>query len=129
MILTRLYFMLINADGKVDEKEIVAAKQMVRAEGMNEHDFRQQMITLRSYDQDALFVETLSGMKNLEQNEQVRIIAWLCVVANSDGFMDRTEWQLIYRIYHKELGLPLHDIFEVQKKLNRINDESSLTIL
>src|SRR5687768_14844033 len=113
MILTRLYFMLINADGKVDEKEIDAAKQMVKAEGIDERDFRSQMSTLKTHDQYSLFSETVYGLRQLEQKEQVRIIAWLCVVANSDGFMDRTEWQLIYRIYHKELGLQLHDIFAV----------------
>jgi len=47
----------------------------------------------------------------------------LCVVANGDGFMDKTEWQLIYRIYHKELNLPLEEIFKVQKELNRLPRE------
>jgi hypothetical protein len=59
------------------------------------------------------------GLKNLNVKQQIRIIAWLCVVANADGFMDRGEWQLIYNIYHKELNLPLHDIFAVQKELNK----------
>jgi uncharacterized tellurite resistance protein B-like protein len=122
--------MLINADGKVDEKEIDAAKQMVKAEGINESEFRSQMSALKTHDQFSLFSETVSGLRELEQKQQVRIIAWLCVVANSDGFMDRTEWQLIYKIYHKELGLQLHDIFAVQKELNRLNwDQSSVTVL
>jgi hypothetical protein len=42
------------------------------------------------------------------------------VLANADGFMDRNEWQLIYQIYHKELALPLSEIFTVQKELNRL---------
>jgi uncharacterized tellurite resistance protein B-like protein len=59
------------------------------------------------------------GLKQLNYKQQVRIIAWMCVIANADGFMDRGEWQLIYKIYHKELNLPLHDIFAVQKELNK----------
>jgi uncharacterized tellurite resistance protein B-like protein len=61
----------------------------------------------------------------LDRNLQIRIVAWLCVVANGDGFMDKTEWQLIYTIYHKELNLPLEEIFKVQKELNRIPREKS----
>jgi len=56
----------------------------------------------------------------------------MCVVANADGFMDRAEWQLIYKIYHKELGLPLNEIFSVQKELNKLiwgTSMSTATIL
>jgi hypothetical protein len=41
-------------------------------------------------------------------------------MANADGFMDKSEWQFIYKIYHKELHLPLDDIMEVQKELNML---------
>jgi hypothetical protein len=66
----------------------------------------------------------------LDLKQQIRIVAWLCVVANADGFMDRAEWQLIYKVYHKELNLPLHDIFAVQKDLNKIIwEQTTMTIL
>jgi hypothetical protein len=68
----------------------------------------------------------LHGIRKLEQLQQIRIIAWLCVIANADGFMDRAEWQLIYTIYHKELDLPLSEIFAVQKELNRLIWEKNL---
>jgi hypothetical protein len=42
----------------------------------------------------------------------------MCVLANSDGFMDKSEWQFIYKIYHKELHLALDDIMHVQKELS-----------
>ena len=34
--------------------------------------------------------------------------------------MDKEEWTLIYKIYHTELGLPIGEIMEVQKELNKI---------
>jgi hypothetical protein len=39
------------------------------------------------------------------------------VIANADGFMDKTEWQFIYKVYHKELGLNLDEIMKTQKEL------------
>jgi uncharacterized tellurite resistance protein B-like protein len=118
-LLTRLYFLLVYADGSVNEKELSTAKQMVKVEGMNEEEFTVQIKLLATKDKDALYAESIVGLKQVSLKDQVRIIAWMCVIANADGFMDRSEWQLIYKIYHKELNLPLHDIFAIQKELNK----------
>jgi uncharacterized tellurite resistance protein B-like protein len=118
-ILTKLYFLLVYADGSVNEKELSTAKQMVRVEGMNEDEFSAQIKSLKLKEKDGLYSESMIALKQVSVKEQVRAIAWMCVIANADGFMDRSEWQLIYKIYHKELNLPLHDIFAVQKELNK----------
>jgi uncharacterized tellurite resistance protein B-like protein len=118
-LIARLYFLLVYADGSVNEKEVSIARQMTQVEGLNEQEFEIQLKLLKAKDKDLVFSESMSGMKQLAYKQQVRIIAWMCVIANADGFMDRGEWQLIYKIYHKELNLPLHDIFAVQKELNK----------
>lgn len=127
-IITNLYFMLIVADGKISEKEIVSGDQMVNIESINEAEFKIQMESLKTKDQQVILTECLNGLKKLNREQQIRIIAWLCVVANADGFMDRTEWQLIYTIYHRELNLPLEEIFKVQKELSRLTVEKSSLI-
>jgi len=101
---------------------------MINVESINETEFKVQMASAKSKDQTMLLRECLDGLKKLNRNQQIRIIAWLCVVANADGFMDRAEWQLIYRIYHKELNLPLEEIFKVQKELSRLAAEKSSVI-
>lgn len=129
-IITGLYYMLIYADGSVNEKEVASIKHMIKAEGLNEAEFNVQMRMLESKDKGILFSDCMIGLKKLTHEQQVRVVAWLCVVANADGFMERTEWQLIYKIYHKELNLPLNEIFTVQKELSKmIWEQSTLTIL
>lgn len=129
-IITNLYFLLIYADGNVNEREVASARQMLRAENMSETEFNSQMQELTVKDKNMLFTETLIALKRLDRQQQIRVVAWLCVVANADGFMERSEWQLIYRIYHKELELPLSEIFSAQKDLNRIIwEQSTITIL
>ena len=119
-LITRLYFLLIYADGNVNERELTSARHMIRSEGIDESQFRQDLENCKSKNHDQLLDDCIGGLKRLELVQQIRIVAWLCVLANADGFMDRSEWQLIYRIYHKELGLPLNEIFSVQKELNKI---------
>jgi uncharacterized tellurite resistance protein B-like protein len=125
-ILTNLYFLLIHADGKVNEKEIALGHQMVSAEGINADEFRTQMILLKSRDAAKLYSDSLANLKKLSRDKQIRCTAWLCVIANSDGFMDRAEWQFIYSLYHKELQLPLDEIMGMQKQLNRTHHKPSI---
>jgi uncharacterized tellurite resistance protein B-like protein len=123
-IIIRLYYMLIYSDGKVNDGEISSGKRMIQSEGISEQEFMIQLDSLKGKDTAVIYRETLIELKRLKPERQIRCIAWLCVLANSDGFMDRTEWQFIYKIYHKELQLPLDVIMEVQKDLVRTTREN-----
>lgn len=124
-ILTQLYFILIYADGHVNDHERSSGKTLIKLEGFKEEEFRAELELLKSQDPAALLSDCIKNLRRLDRKQQIRMIAWLCVVANGDGFMDQSEWQLIYRIYHKELNLPLEEIFKVQKELNRLPREKS----
>lgn len=116
-VLTRLYFILICSDGNVNEKEVSYGRKMVEAEGIDEQYFFSQIKVLEVNNQQTLLPEAITYLKKLTRDEQIRCIAWLCVIANADGFMDKAEWQMIYRLYHKELHLPLDEVMKVQKSL------------
>jgi len=118
-IIIRLYYMLIHCDGKVNDGEIALGKRMMEAENISEAEFDKLVAELQDRDLAALYKECVSELKRLPKSLQIRCIAWLCVLANADGFMDRAEWQFIYKIYHRELQLPLDVIMGVQKELMR----------
>ena len=119
-ILTGLYYLIICSDGNVNEKELALGKQMAKIEGMDEGAFLKQLELLKSKDPKSLLSDCIAGLRKLDKKQQNRCIAWLCVVANGDGFMDKEEWTLIYKIYHTELNLPMNEIMEEQKELNMI---------
>jgi uncharacterized tellurite resistance protein B-like protein len=126
-IIIRLYFLLIYADGDANQKELNSARQMIASEGIQEPDFLAQLALLKTKAQEAIYREAMEGLKKLDRAKQLRVVAWLCVLANADGFMERSEWQLIYKIYHKELALPLNEIFDVQKHLTKLVWETSIS--
>lgn len=123
-IITQLYFMLIYSDGKVNDGEISLGKKMIQAEGIGESEFNNQLESLKAKELPKIYKECVADLKRLRREQQIRCIAWMCVLANSDGFMDRAEWQVIYKIYHKELHLPLDAIMEVQKELTLLTHNS-----
>ncbi len=119
-ILTNLYFILIYADGQLNEKELLLGEKICQAESFDVHAFRAQIELLKSSDHAGVYSTSLTQLKKMKPELQVRCIAWLCVVANVDGFMDKSEWMFIYKIYSKELNLKLEDIMKVQKELNAL---------
>lgn len=119
-ILTNLYYLVIFADGKVNEKEVQLGKQMVKTEGIDATSFDANLESLKAKDRTAIYSECISALKKLDHKTQIRCIAWLCVIANGDGFMDKEEWTFIYKIYHTDLGLQLSEVMETQKELNQI---------
>ncbi|MEP6737031.1 MAG: TerB family tellurite resistance protein [Chryseolinea sp.] len=116
-VIVKLYYQLINSDGKVNEHEVSLGKKMMEVEKISVSDFHYYLESFKKKDLPVIYKETISDLKRLTLEQQVRCLAWLCVLANSDGFMDKAEWQFIYKIYHKELNLPLAEIMEVQKEL------------
>ena len=118
--LTSLYYLLIYADGKVNDREIERGRQMMEAEGFDLSRFEQDLELLRTKEISGLYNDCLGGLKRLDSKMQIRAIAWLCVIANADGFMDKEEWILIYKIYHTELKLTLDEIMKTQKELNKL---------
>jgi uncharacterized tellurite resistance protein B-like protein len=126
IVLTNLYFVLIYSDGQVNEHELATGQQILKTESIKEEDFSMQMEMLKSIQTDIILSESIPALKKLSRDQQIRIVAWLCVVANGDGFMDKAEWALIYRIYYKELNLSLEDIFKVQKQLTRASRQNTV---
>jgi uncharacterized tellurite resistance protein B-like protein len=125
-VLTNLYFLLVHADGKVNESEVALGKQMIATEKMKSEEFTIQLQLLKSADQAKTFTETLAALKKFSPDKQIRSVAWLCLIANSDGFMDRSEWQFIYKIYHKELHLSMDDVLKSQKELFQLQRNALL---
>ena len=125
-VIIRLYYMLIYSDGKVNQGEVSLGQKMIQTEGISEAEFNVQLEILKKKDGGVIYKEALADLKRLKPELQIRSIAWMCVLANSDGFMDKAEWQFIYKIYHKELNLPLDNIMEVQKELSKVTRDNSV---
>jgi uncharacterized tellurite resistance protein B-like protein len=115
--LIKMYFLLVHADGEVNDREVQLGNQMAKIEGLSEIEFNVTLEMLEKRTATNVYEEGIEELKKLDHQKQVRCVAWLCVVANADGFMDKTEWQFIYKVYQKELGLNLDEVMKTQKEL------------
>lgn len=112
-----LYYLIIHADGNVHEKELKTGELMCLEEGIDPIEFKKFLKSLEQKDKDEILTLCLISLKQCEKDDQIRIVAWMSMITNCDGFLDSTEWDVIYQIYYKELGLNLAEILKIQKAL------------
>jgi uncharacterized tellurite resistance protein B-like protein len=117
--LVSLYHLLINADGHIDDKEVKMGELMKAHEKIDDFMFDFYLNKISTQDKKVVFDACVNSLNKCEHDWKVKSIAWMSLIANSDGFMDPEEWKLIYSIYNKELKLNLNDILEMQKQLPR----------
>lgn len=115
-----LYYLMIIADGVISPKEVEMGNLMIQHENINEQYFHQKLEEYREQDKSKLMQTCILNLSKCDMEEQIKAVAWMSNVANSDGFMDPQEWALIYKIYNKELKLDLNKILEKQKELPRL---------
>ncbi|MBS1488954.1 MAG: TerB family tellurite resistance protein [Bacteroidetes bacterium] len=116
-ILVKLIHLLVYADGSLNEKEIQSGLHAAKTEGISENEFVALIEALKKRTASVVYSEAIEALKKQSRETQIRCLAWLCLVANADGFMDKTEWQFIYKLYHAELKLPLDEVLQKQKEL------------
>lgn len=117
-LFNRLYFLLVTSDNDINEKEIDLWKKIAALNSFNE-SVDQQMEQFKTINRTQLLNACIEDLKQTPKVQQVNMIAWMCVLANADGFMHRAEWELIYNIYHKELKLDQREILETQRELRK----------
>ena len=115
--LVSLYYLLIHADGRIDDKELAAGRLMCDYEGIDEMSLGKKFEDLNSKSAEDILRGGIKALKMCEKGERLRCLAWITMITNSDGYMDSEEWKLLYRVYHKSLRLKLEDILKVQDTL------------
>jgi uncharacterized tellurite resistance protein B-like protein len=119
--LVTLYHLLITADGHVDDKELRMGELMKQHENINDNDFNFYLEQIADKKKEDIIAECVDNLKKCDEELRIKSIAWMSLIANSDGFMAPEEWKLIYYIYNTQLKLNLSDILAMQKTLPRLS--------
>jgi uncharacterized tellurite resistance protein B-like protein len=112
-----LYHLLIEADGLIHEQEIIMGKLMCNHEKFDMGEFQLLLSKYRNMDRQEVYKKCIASLSKIKYASQVRCLAWMANIANSDGFMSPEEWKLIFKIYKRELNIRQEDIIKIQKQL------------
>lgn len=114
-----LVHLVATADGNVKAKELELVNKLLLVEKLSDKDASVLLEKFQGQSRQMIFDSCIQELKKADKPTQIKYVAWLCVIANADGFMDQQEWALIYQIYHKELGLHMNDVMSKQREINR----------
>jgi uncharacterized tellurite resistance protein B-like protein len=120
--LTSLYFLMICADKIIDTQELEMGRIMRNVESIDQKEFYSRIDEYSNHDNRVTYNKCLSVLQQCNEEEKIRCMAWMKVIAFSDGTMASREWDLYQHICNNELGLNLNEILEVQKKIKKVID-------
>ncbi|GEM_PF-859192 len=115
--LINLYHLMIHADGKISDREIHMGEIMCKYENIDKELFERELELANQMSFDDVYKKCLNALKACDHEFNVKCIAWMSLIANSDGFMSTEEWGIIYKLYAYELHLDLKEILDYQKSL------------
>ena len=92
---------------------------MCKYEMIDKDEFDRVLVESKKENKDDIYKRCVTILKNCDHKFNIKCIAWMSIIANSDGFMSSEEWRLLYNVYANELFLDLRDILEFQKNLPR----------
>lgn len=110
------YYYIINADGIIDPKEVSFGEQMIKKEDIRASDYHTKLEELKSLSHNELKLKLKDMMTKLNSVDQVKIIAYMSKVADSDGYRDPAEMSSIQEIYNG-LHIHLNDIIRVKESI------------
>jgi uncharacterized tellurite resistance protein B-like protein len=121
-VLSKLYHLVVQADGDISESELEVGKKIFKIEGLDQEILAEELRGSAIVDKKLAMLDCIEVLKGMDRSIQIRCIAWMCVVADIDWEIDEDEWAMIYDLYASSLKLPLNEIVFVQSELtNKLN--------
>jgi hypothetical protein len=120
--LTSLYFLMICADKYIDTRELEMGRIMRSLEHIDEKQFFTRIDEYSNRDNREVYDTCIESLERCDQKDQIRCLAWMKVIAFSDGSMATREWDLYQNICLNELQIDLNEVLAEQKRIRaRIN--------
>ncbi len=118
--LSSLYYLLICADRTIDTRELDMGKTMIEMEELDINHFYSKIDRYSTEPDKYVYNTCIHSLNHCSEEEKIRSLAWMKLIANADGNLDGKEFSLIQDICINEFNLSLN---QVLKKEEALRDE------
>jgi len=112
-----LFFLMLSADNVADIKELKLGKKIIIFEKLDYTAVMNRVDDLSRMPKDEIFVQAIDLLKSLSKEAQLKCLAYMRLIAVSDGSYDERERQLLETISKSEISISIQDIVEVEGQL------------
>ncbi len=115
--LASLYYLLICADRTIDTRELDMGKTMIEMEQLDILKFYSKIDRFSTEPDSLIYNTCIQSLKSCSEEEKIRSLAWMKLIANSDGKLDSKEFSLIQDICINEFNLSLNQVLKKEEHL------------
>lgn len=116
-VICLFYYIVTYSDEKASNAELSLKGKIAEIEKFDEIEFEHQLLVYHQHDRTTVFNKCIAHLKDLEYSEQIRILAWMFVVSDSDDDFNEKEWNVIQHVLNI-LDLSLSEILVAERNLN-----------
>jgi len=115
---THLYFLMLSADKIADLRELKLGNKIIKLENLDAAEVMKDIDYLSALPRDNVYEQGLSLLKSLSNKDQVKILAYVKMIAKVDGSYDEKESSLLNEISINELRISLQEVFDAEQILS-----------
>lgn len=115
---TYLYFLMLSADKIADLKELTLGNKIITLEDFDKTEVMKEMDQLSAMPRDTVYERGLSLLKSLTKENQLKVLAYVKMIAKVDGSYDEKESSLLNEISINELRISLQEVFDKEQMLS-----------
>ena len=109
-----LSFLLMNADGVLEDSETHAIRSICKHENIHEDAWSRFLKEVRGYTEKQVYDQGIAEVSLLEDAEKTKVFAWLHRISEADGNVHVKEVRfLLYSI--RKAGIEFEDVLKVSK--------------
>jgi len=114
-----LYYLMLSADRIADLNELALGNKIIEFEGFDKSDVMKQIDQLSAVSRGEAIEESVVLLKSISRDDQLKCLAYIKMIAMSDGSFDESESNLLHDIGSNELNILPKEINELEKQLRK----------
>ncbi len=118
-VICLFYYLVAYADGKASQAEIALMDRIATIEKFNKSEFEKQFLIYNQNDRSTTFNKCVIELKKLDNLEQIRILAWMFIISDSDDDFNAKEWKVIQDVLNI-LDQSLNEILNTERSLTKL---------
>lgn len=119
-----LYYLMLSADRIADPSELALGNKIIKYEGFEKTEVMEQIDRLSSVSRNQVIEDCISLLRSISRDDQLKCLAYVKMIAMSDGSFDESESNLLHNIGTNELNVMPPEINKLEKQLQqKINPE------
>lgn len=114
-----MYYLMLSADRIADPSELALGNKIIKYEGFEKADVMEQIDQLSSVTRDQAVEDCIILLKSISNDDQLKCLAYVKMIAMSDGSFDESESNLLHDIGTNELNILPQEIDGLEKQLQQ----------